>query len=279
MSDRKKASKDFQDVHGRELTLRTIPMPADTIAGDFISAGWLLSQMDMAGGRRAYDYIEDRAVTVGLEAMSFKKPVHVGDLVSIYTEIVRQGRTSMTVKVESWAQRRSKVAKVEKVTEGYFTFVAIDKNHQPVPITQPPPKNMISLPPKGGVAAGGGRKGDLTLKTIPMPRDANYLGDIFGGWILSQMDLACAKAAENYTGNGRMATVGVEAMTFHKPVLIGDELSFYTEIVKTGNTSITVRVETWAARKEGGAVEKVTEGIFSYVGLDKNRKPVAVEPK
>lgn len=278
MPDKKKASEDFKKVHDRELTLRTLPMPADTIADDFISAGWLLSQMDMAGGRRAYDYIKDRAVTVGLEAMSFKKSVHVGDLLSFYTEIVRQGRTSMTVKVESWAQRRSKQTEIEKVTEGYFTFVAIDKNHSPIPITQPPPQQNIATLSKPQATTGTGKKGDLALKTIPMPRDANYLGDIFGGWILAQMDLACAKTAETYSGH-RTAAVGIEAMTFHRPVMIGDDLSFYTEVVKTGNTSLTVRIETWAVRKQGGTTEKVTEGLFSYVAMDQDRKPVEVKPK
>ncbi len=266
---------------GRQLTLQTLPMPADTIADNYISAGWLLSQMDLAGGRRAHDYTGARTVTVGLNAMSFRKPVFVGDLVSIYTEVVRQGRTSLTLKVESWAHRRGN-HKSEKVTEGLFTFVQIDKNHKPTEIKKILKNGGIApavIPVKGQstVLPGKGQL-DLSLKMDPMPRDVNYLGDVFGGWILSQMDLACASAAKKYVGNGeRAATVGIEAMTFHKPVFVGDEVSFQTEVVKTGNTSVTVRVETWSKRRDGQN-EKVTEGLFTYVALDKNRKPVPVKP-
>ncbi len=114
-----------------------------------------------------------------------------------------------------------------------------------------------------------------TLRVIAMPADANPQGDIFGGWILSQMDLAGGAHAYKYV-DARVVTVGVEAMSFHKPVFIGDDVSFYTEISKTGTTSITIKIESWAYRREGRHCEKVTEGLFTYVRIDKNRTPVSI---
>ena len=116
---------------------------------------------------------------------------------------------------------------------------------------------------------------ELTLKTIPMPADSNASGDIFGGWILSQMDLAGGAAAHDYVG-GRVVTVGIEAMTFHKPVLIGDEVTFYTKIERVGRTSITVHIESWARRRYSRECEMVTEGLFTFVAIDKDRNPVVI---
>lgn len=118
-----------------------------------------------------------------------------------------------------------------------------------------------------------------TLKIIPMLSDSNPNGDIFGGWILSQMDLAGASRAYQYVA-GRIVTVGVEAMSFHKPVLLGDEVSFYTQIFKVGQSSITIRIESWALRHTFGRnyeYIKVTEGLYTYVHIDENRKPTRIE--
>lgn len=114
-----------------------------------------------------------------------------------------------------------------------------------------------------------------TLKIIPMLPDSNPNGDIFGGWILSQMDLAGASRAFQYVG-GRIVTVGVEAISFHKPVFLGDEVSFYTQISKVGQTSITIKIESWALRHAFGRnyeYIRVTEGLYTYVHIDENRKP------
>jgi len=256
-------------------------LPMDTVEDNFINAAWILSKMDVAGGRRAFDYIRDRAVTVGIQGMSFTKPIFVGDLVGIYTMIVRQGTSSLTVKVESWAKRRESDRK-EKVTEGYFTFVAIDKNHRPAPIKTRRPANLNGKIPDTArrahmekTGSGSLRRIEPVLRVIPEPKDTNYLGDIFGGWILAHMDRACAKAAENFTGK-RAATVGLEAMTFNRPVFVGDEVSFHAEVCGTGDTSVSVRVETWARRRLTGAEEKVTEGVFTYVCLGGRNRPVSI---
>ena len=116
-----------------------------------------------------------------------------------------------------------------------------------------------------------------TLRLIAMPADANPAGDIFGGWILAQMDLAGAAHAYKYCNN-RIVTVGVEAMNFHKPVFIGDEVSFFTEITSVGRTSITIKVDSWAFRRKGvNAYERVTEGLYTYVAIGKDRKPTQIE--
>lgn len=117
-----------------------------------------------------------------------------------------------------------------------------------------------------------------TLRTFPMPADSNYAGDIFGGWILSQMDLAGGAKAYEYVG-GRVVTVGIEAMTFHSPAFIGDEVSFYTDIVKVGKTSITVKIDSWACRRESREYAKVTEGLFTFVHINNNRQPVEISKK
>lgn len=110
------------------------------------------------------------------------------------------------------------------------------------------------------------------LRTIAMPADANPNGDIFGGWLLAQMDLAGGTVAVRRAG-GRVATVGVEAMTFHKPVYIGDEVSCFATVERVGRTSIRVRIDTWVQRHRTGEAVKVTEGVFTYVAMGDDRKP------
>jgi acyl-CoA thioesterase YciA len=114
------------------------------------------------------------------------------------------------------------------------------------------------------------------LRTIAMPADANPRGDIFGGWLLAQMDLAGSTVAIR-RAQGRVATVAVTSMTFHKPVFIGDELSCFVNIEKIGHTSITVRIESWVRRGVSGEAVKVTEGLFTYVAIGTDRRPRAVD--
>lgn len=121
------------ELRNRIPTLRNFPMPADSNANGDIFGGWLLAQMDLSGGARAYEFCNGRVVTVGIEAMTFYKPVFIGDEVSFYTDVARSGRTSVTIKIESWARRRH-TRDYLKVTEGLFTFVHIDENRQPTPI-------------------------------------------------------------------------------------------------------------------------------------------------
>jgi acyl-CoA thioesterase YciA len=121
-------------------------------------------------------------------------------------------------------------------------------------------------------------KKEATLRVVPLPADTNAYGDIFGGWLLSQMDLAGASEATSMAKN-RVVTVGVDGMNFHEPVFVGDEVSFYTEIVRTGRSSIAVHVQAWA-RARAKKIEdsrKVTEGVFTFVAIDENRKTIPLD--
>jgi acyl-CoA thioesterase YciA len=114
------------------------------------------------------------------------------------------------------------------------------------------------------------------LRVIPLPADANYTGDIFGGWIMSQVDLAGSVPAMRLA-EGRVATVAVNSFVFRKPVLVGDLVSFYAEVVRVGRTSITVNVEVYAQRRpEREQSVKVTEATLTYVAVDEQRRPRTV---
>ena len=117
--------------------------------------------------------------------------------------------------------------------------------------------------------------GTLTVRTLAMPADTNPAGDIFGGWVMSQMDIAGAIAAVE-AASGRVVTVAVEAMTFIAPVKVGDILCVYTGIERIGTTSITVAVEAWVRRNRINDRVKVTDGRFIYVALDDagNKRPI-----
>ena len=120
--------------------------------------------------------------------------------------------------------------------------------------------------------------GELTLRTLAMPADANAAGDIFGGWVMSQMDLASGiRAAER--ARGRVVTAAVKEMAFKLPVKIGDTLNVYTEITHVGRTSIALQVEAWAHRARHRVLEKVTAGTFVMVALDDEGRPVPVPPE
>jgi acyl-CoA thioesterase YciA len=131
MADAKPAT-DVEGPRG-ELSMRTLAMPADTNQNGDIFGGWLLGQMDIGGGIFASKLAEGRTVTVAIDAMSFRKPVYVGDVVSVYVDLIRVGTTSLTVHVEAWVMRREE-SELLCVTEGNFTYVAVDENNRPRPV-------------------------------------------------------------------------------------------------------------------------------------------------
>ncbi len=122
-----------QDQPRGELTVRLTAMPADTNANGDIFGGWVLSQMDQAGGIAAVERAEGRVATIAVDAMTFIRPVKVGDVLCVYTSVDRVGRTSMRIHVEAWARRFHSRLR-EKVTDAHFTFVAIDENGRPRPV-------------------------------------------------------------------------------------------------------------------------------------------------
>lgn len=119
-------------------------------------------------------------------------------------------------------------------------------------------------------------EGQPILRMVPMPSDTNYAGDIFGGWIMSQVDMAGSIPAIRRAG-GRVATVAVNSFVFKQPVLVGDLVSFYADVIKVGRTSITVDVSVYAQRgaREGDEeiCIKVTEAVLTYVAIGNNRRP------
>jgi acyl-CoA thioesterase YciA len=126
--------------------------------------------------------------------------------------------------------------------------------------------------------ADGHPNGELTLRTLAMPADANAAGDIFGGWVMAQMDLACGiRSAER--AKGRVVTAAVKEMSFAKPVKIGDTLCVYTEVTGVGRSSMRLKVEAWAQRYLTDLMERVTDADFVMVALDGEGrpKPVPVE--
>jgi len=115
------------------------------------------------------------------------------------------------------------------------------------------------------------------VRITAMPADSNPYGDIFGGWLMSQMDLGASLVASRHC-KGRAVTIAVDGMQFHRPVLIGDELSVFARLVKVGNTSMTVEVEAWRRPRHGDETQKVTQARFVFVAIDEVRRPRKVPP-
>lgn len=118
---------------------------------------------------------------------------------------------------------------------------------------------------------------DLAIRTTAMPADTNPAGDIFGGWLMSQMDLAAGNAAAR-RAKGRVATIAIEAMTFLTPVHVGDEVSVYATVVSTGRTSLRLQVDAYRRARDSEDVIRVTEGIFTFVALDDSGRPRPLPP-
>ncbi len=118
-------------------------------------------------------------------------------------------------------------------------------------------------------------RGRLTTRTIAMPSDTNPAGDIFGGWVLSQMDIAAGICA-GQRAQGRVVTVAVDSMSFIKPVKVGDILGVYTVVEKVGRTSMNIHVEAWVRRDRIGQREKVTQATFKFVSIDNDGNPTPI---
>ena len=115
------------------------------------------------------------------------------------------------------------------------------------------------------------------VRVIAMPKDTNVNGDIFGGWLMSQMDLAAGNLASRTSG-GRCVTVSAEAMSFLRPVKVGDEVSVFCELLATGRTSMKIAVETWRRARVGGEECRVTKAVFTFVAIDMEGKPRPIKP-
>lgn len=121
-------------------------------------------------------------------------------------------------------------------------------------------------------------KGEIVIRTIAMPRDTNPNGDIFGGWLMSQMDLGSGILAAK-TAKARVVTVAMEGMSFLQPVRVGDTVACYAWIERIGRTSMTIPVEVWVERFMDGRQVRVTRGVFTYVAVDESGRPIPVQPE
>jgi acyl-CoA thioesterase YciA len=122
-----------------------------------------------------------------------------------------------------------------------------------------------------------GERGEPAVRTLAMPADTNPSGDIFGGWVLAQMDLAAGIVAAQRS-RGRVATAALDGMSFHKPIYVGDLVSCYARVIRIGRTSMTVLVDTFVLRGRTGDEVKVTEGRFTLVAIDEQGRPRPVPP-
>jgi len=271
---------------GKELAVQVEPMPSDArLMNRTISTKWLMSEMDKAAGWRADEYIcqgkpaiHGRAVTVGINAVTFENPAYARDLVQIFTEVARQGRSSLAIKTEAWVNHRIDRT-VEKMAEGLFTFVAVDNAGKPMEIkTNSDLQVHAPRPPGAGRKAAdmpsvpAAPRGELVLRRKPKKKDKNPKGDIFGGWTLSSMDDACILAATRHMGN-KVATIAIEAMNFYKPIYPGDDVNLYTQVVRSDAASVAINIEAWV-RHKSGEQEKLTDGLFTCAAIDRNFKPV-----
>ena len=246
----------------KPLALRMMPMPADLNPAGDVFGGWIMAMVDIAGGIAAIRRTRSRVVTVAVNSFVFKQPVGVGDMVSFYAEVVSVGKTSVTIDVEVFAEQNPTDPRLVKVTEARLTYVAVDKAgvKRQVPAEPAPAalhKSCPCLPDKEAV-----------LQMMPMPGDLNPAGDVFGGWIMSMVDIAGAIPAIR-RARSKVATVEVDSFVFKQPVSVGDLVSFYAEIVSVGDSSITVDVEVFARRNpENPEVVKVTEACLTFVAID-----------
>jgi len=124
---------------------------------------------------------------------------------------------------------------------------------------------------------GGPPPTEPAIRTVAMPSDTNPAGDIFGGWLMWQMDLAAGLAATR-RARGRCATVAVEAITFLGPVQVGDEVSLYADVVSVGRTSMRLEVQAWRRPRDSEASVKVTAAVFTFVAIDEQRRPRPIPP-
>lgn len=253
------------------LALRVMPMPADLNPAGDVFGGWIMAMVDIAGASPAIRRARSRVVTVAVNSFVFKQPVSVGDVVSFYADVLAVGKSSVTVDVQVFAERNPADPVVVKVTEAQLTYVAVDDAG-----------NKRLLPPASASeefasCAEPVWDKELVLRVVPMPADLNPAGDVFGGWIMSMVDIAGAVLATRRMRAG-VATVAVDSFTFKQPVSVGDKLSFYAEIADVGDNTVTVDVEVFAQRNpENPFVVKVTEAKLTYTTVGAFRAGAAAD--
>lgn len=261
-------------------TTATVMMPRDTNPSGKIFGGEILSHIDQAAasvaGAACAQHVR-RVVTVAMDKVIFKQPVHVGDVLECHASIGKMGTTSIAVHVEVEVSRNG--VKIP-VTAADAVYVAVNGRGKPIPVCsggehtdgsglkrRRKNDDASALPPPGKCP---------TTATVMMPRDLNSMGSIFAGVILSHIDLAGAIAARAVCSDRRrrVVTVAMDKVVFKRPVLVGDVLQCYADVVRVGKTSIATHIEVVANRH--GKLIPVTVADAVYVAVNKKGRPVPV---
>lgn len=269
----------------RQLAVRIGMMPRDTNGQGTISGGVLMCHIDLAAAvvaRSACANLRiNRMVTRAMDQVEFTRPVKVDDVLSCYGTVTRVGTTSVTVKVEVEVEREGETL---PVTEATAVFVALDDEGKPTPVCGAKSKPNASRPPAvappsvslpAAVPARGERV--VALRKYMLPAETNGMGNIFGGLLLTYMDMAghyTARQACNNRVISRCVTRLMDKIEFKEPVHVNDLITCYGMITKVGRTSITVHIDVEAERR--GEVIQVTQADLVFVAVDMAGRPVPV---
>jgi acyl-CoA thioesterase YciA len=262
----------------KQLATRVAMMPRDTNGHGAIFGGVILSYIDIAGAMVARQACGPgnirRMVTRAMSQIEFRKPVLVNDILSCYGRITRVGKTSVNVHVDVEVDRNGKTI---KVTKADLTFVHVDENDRPIAIACAPKtrrKKPAAAEPAPEVPIG---ERVLAVRKTMFPNETNGMGNIFGGILLSYMDLAGSYVAKRVCANNfidRCVTRFMDKVEFKQPVKVNDVISCYGSVVAIGETSIKVHVEVEADR--AGLVIPVTSADLVFVAVDEQGNPTGV---
>jgi acyl-CoA thioesterase YciA len=264
----------------KRFTTATLMMPRDTNPMGNIFGGEILSHIDQAASVAASAACSEhvgRVVTVAMDKVVFKKPVHVGDVIECHARVTRIGTTSIAVHVDVEANRNGeRIA----VTEADAVYVAVNGRGRPIDVCCQAGKSPGSSQRRKRTGKRDAALPDPsrcpTTATVMMPKHTNYMGSIFAGVILSEIDIAGAVAARAACSrkSRRVVTVAMDKVVFKRPVLVGDVLQCYVDITRIGTTSISTHIEVVANRS--GKLIPVTAADAVYVAVDRNARPVPV---
>jgi acyl-CoA thioesterase YciA len=255
-------------------------MPRDTNGQGHIFGGVLLSNIDIAGAIAARQACTSslirKMVTRAMDPVDFTEPVLVNDILTCYGKVTRVGNTSVGVHVDVEVDRTGVIIPVANAD---LVFVSVDDNDNPVPISCAPKarKKRTTPPPPAPVVQTPIGERVLAIRKTMLPFETNGMGNIFGGVLLSHMDLAGSYVARRACAGSyidRCVTRFMDRVEFKKPVKVNDVISCYGSVISIGNTSIKVRVEVEADR--GGVIIPVTSADMVFVAVDEAGKPRSV---
>lgn len=269
----------------RLLAARIAMMPRDTNGQGTISGGVLLCHIDLAAAVVARSACEsmriNRMVTRAMDQVEFTRPVKVDDILSCYGTVIRVGKTSVTVRIEVEVERDGETL---PVTEATAVFVALDEAGKPTPVCsahrqkhEHPTSQEKPSKPRPPVTAPVRGERVVALRKYMLPAETNGMGNIFGGMLLTYMDMAghyTARQACNNRVISRCVTRLMDKIEFKEPVHVNDIITCYGMITKVGRTSITVHIDVEAERH--GEIIQVTQADLVFVAVDMAGRPVPV---